>query len=142
MSLELPRRLLADRLSMLLILGCGVMLEAAFWRHPGLPAGVGCTVAGLLLAWHLRSARRTPVRAEWSPAGWRLQLADGRWIEAGLGRGTRVLGASVALHWQADGRSFGAWVTPADVPRAALRSLALRLRAHGARAVRSPMVGP
>jgi len=134
MSLELPRRLLADRLSALLILACGVALEAALWRHPGLPAGAGFAVAGLLWIWHLRRARFAPTRAVWSADGWRLRLADGRWTEASLGRGTRLLGPSVVLHWQAEGRSFGAWLTPADLPRPVLRSLALRLRAHGSRA--------
>jgi len=136
MSLELPRRLLADRLSVLLILGCGVALEAALWRHPGLPIGVGSSTAGLLGAWHLWRTRRAPRRAEWAPDGWRLQLADGRWIVVGLGRGTRLLGPSVLLHWQAGGSSFGAWLTPADLPRPVLRSLALRLRVHGSQAAR------
>ena len=136
MSLELPRRLLADRLSALLILGCGAALEAALWRHPGLPVGVGSSVAGLLWAWQLRRLRQVPMRAVWSADGWRLQLADGRWIEVGLGRGTRLLGSTVLLHWRARGRSFGAWLTPADLPRPVLRSLALRLRVYGLQAAR------
>ena len=136
MSLELPRRLLADRLSVLLIMGCGAALEAALWRHPGLPVGVGSSAAGLLLAWHLWRTRRAPMRAEWAADGWRLQLPGGRWIEVGLGRGTRLLGSSVLLHWQARGSSFGAWLTPADLPRPVLRSLALRLRVHGSQAAR------
>jgi hypothetical protein len=131
MILELPRRLLADRLSALLILACGVAIEAALWRHPGQPAGVGFAVAGLLWTWHWRRARLAPTRAVCGPDGWRLQLAEGHWTEAALGRGTRLLGPSVVLHWQAEGRSFGAWLTPADLPRPVLRSLALRLRAHG-----------
>jgi len=134
MSLELPRRLLADRLSALLILGCGVALEAALWRHPGLPPGAGVAAAGLLWAWHLRRVRGAPTRAVWGPYGWRLQLADGRWIAADLGHGTRLLGPSVVLYWQAEGCAFGAWLTAADLPRPVLRSLAVRLRAHGARA--------
>ena len=76
------------------------------------------------------------MRAEWAADGWRLQLPGGRWIEVGLGRGTRVLGPSVLLHWQARGRSFGAWLTPVDLPRPVLRSLALRLRVHGSQAGR------
>jgi hypothetical protein len=136
MSLELPRCLLADRLSVLLILGCGVALEAALWRHPDLPVGVGLSAAGLLWAWHQWRIRRAPLRAEWAPAGWRLQLADGRWIEVGLGRGSRLLGSSVLLHWRARGCSFRAWLTPVDLPRPVLRSLALRLRVHGSQAAR------
>ena len=130
MSLELPRRLLADRLSVLLILGCGVVLEAALWRHPGVPGGVGIVTAGLLWAWHLRRAREAPTRAVWGPHGWHLLLADGRQIDADLGRGTRLLGQSVVLHWHADGRSYRAWLTAADVPRPLLRSLAVRLLAQ------------
>jgi hypothetical protein len=134
MSLELPRRLLADRLSALLILGCGVVLEAALWRHPGLPAGAGVAAAGLLWTWHLRRVRGAPTQAVWGLHGWRLQLADGRWIDADLGRGTRLLGPSVVLRWQAEGRTFGAWLTAAELPRPVLRSLAVRLRAQGSRA--------
>jgi hypothetical protein len=130
MSLELPRRLLADRLSALLILGCGVVLEAALWRHPGLPGGAGIVTAGLLWACQLRRAREAPTRAVWEPHGWHLRLADGRRIDAVLGRGTRLLGPSVVLHWRAEGRSYRVWLTAADVPRPALRSLALRLLAQ------------
>lgn len=130
MSLELPRRLLADRLSMLLILGCGVILETALWRHPGLPGGAGIVVAGFLWAWHLRRLRDAPTRAVWAPRGWHLLLADGRRVDADLGRGTRLLGPSVVLHWRAEGRSYRAWLTAADVPRPLLRSLAVRLQAQ------------
>jgi len=130
MNLELPPRLLADRLSVLLILGCGAVLEAALWRHPGLPGGAGIVTAGLLLAWHLRRARAVPTQAVWGGHGWRLLLADGRRIDANLGRGTRLLGPSVVLHWRAEGRSYRAWLTAADVPRPLLRSLAVRLLAQ------------
>jgi hypothetical protein len=130
MSLELPRRLLADRLSVLLILGCGVMLEAALRRHPGLPGGAGIVIAGSLWAWHLRRAREAPIRAVWGPHGWHLLLADGRRLDADLGRGSRLLGPSVVLHWRAAGRSYRAWLTAADVPRPLLRSLAVRLLAQ------------
>jgi len=130
MSLELPRRLLADRLSVLLILGCGVILETALWRHPGLPGGAGIVIAGLLWVWHLRRLREAPTRAVWTPRGWHLLLADGRRVDADLGRGTRLLGPSVVLHWRAEGRSYRAWLTAADVPRPLLRSLAVRLQAQ------------
>jgi hypothetical protein len=130
MSLELPRRRLADRLSVLLILGCGVLLEAVLWRHPGLPGGAGIVTAGLLWAWHLRVVRDAPIRADWGSHGWHLLLADGRRIDADLARGTRLLGPSVVLHWRAEGRSYRAWLTAADVPRPLLRSLAVRLQAQ------------
>jgi hypothetical protein len=130
MNLELPRRLLADRLSALLILGGGAAVEAALWRHPGLPGGAGIVTAGLLWAWQRRRMREAPTRAVWGPHGWRLLRSDGRWTDAVLGRGTRLLGPSVVLHWQAEGRSLGAWLTAADVPRSLLRSLAVRLKAQ------------
>jgi hypothetical protein len=130
MSLELPRRLLADQLSALLILGCGVVLEAVLWRHPGLPGGAGILTAGFLWAWHLQRTRQAPTRAVWGPHGWQLLLADGRRFDADLGRGTRLLGPSVVLHWQAEGRSYRAWLTAADVPRSLLRSLAVQLKAQ------------
>lgn len=130
MSLELPRRLRVDRLSALLILCCGVVLEAALWRHPGLPGGAGIVTAGLLWTWHLRRMREVPTQAVWGPDGWHLLLADGRWTDAALGHGTRLLGPSVVLHWHADGRSYRAWLTAADLPRPLMRSLALRLLAH------------
>lgn len=130
MILELPRRLRADRFSVFLILGCGVVLEAALWRHPGLPSGAGIVIAGLLWAWHRRRAREAPARAVWGPHGWQLLLADGRQIDADLGRGARLLGPSVVLHWRAEGRSYRAWLTAADVPRPLLRSLTVRLLAQ------------
>ena len=130
MSLELPRRLLAERLSALLIVSCGVVLEAALWRHPGLPGGAGIVTAGLLWAWHLRHAREAPTQAVWAPRGWHLLLADGRRVDADLGPGTRLLGPSVVLHWRAEGRSYRAWLTAADVPRPLRRSLAVRLQAQ------------
>jgi len=34
------------------------------------------------------------------------------------------------LHWRAEGRSYRAWLTAADVPRPLLRSLAVRLLAQ------------
>jgi hypothetical protein len=133
MSLELPRHLLGDRLSVSLILGCGLAVEAAAWRHPGLPVGIGALLAALLGTWHLVRARRAPVHAEWGPGGWRLKLADGRWVEATLVAGTRLLGSSVVLRWHADGRTVGAWLTPADLPRSRLRRLAVRLQAQAMR---------
>jgi len=133
MSLELPRRLLADRLTALLVLGCGATIEAVLWRQPGLPAGAGIAIAGVLLAWQAWRTRRAPRAAEWGPNGWRLRLADGGWTAARLGHGSRLLGPSVVLHWQSQAQSFRVWLTPADLPASVLRSLALRLRAHGSR---------
>jgi hypothetical protein len=122
LRLELPPRLLADRISAVLIPGCAVVLEAVLWRYPGLPPGAGLGCGLLLAAW--RHARRH--RA--------VRVAElGQWAEARPGPGARRLGATVVLPWQTSRGPVRLWLTAADLPRPVLRSLVLRLAARGAR---------
>jgi hypothetical protein len=133
LRLELPPRLLADRISAVLIPGCAVVLEAVLWRYPGLPQGAGLGCGLLLAAWrHARRHRAVRV-AELGAHGWRLQFADGQWAEARPGPGARRLGATVVLPWQTSRGPVRLWLTAVDLPRPLLRALILRLAAGGAR---------
>jgi hypothetical protein len=132
MTVELPRLLLADRLTWLLILGSAGMTEAVLWRHPGLPAGVGLAAAVGLCLWQRAMRRKAPVTAVLGASGWRIQCRDGACLAARAGPGTRVLGRSVVLHWCSGRRSGRLWLTPADLRPEVLRLLILRLRSSGA----------
>lgn len=127
MTVELPRWPLADRLTLGLAVAAGVVLEAILALHPGAPAGAGVAVAAVLLAWQWQQRRRRPQALEFTPAGGSLRLRDGHALPFVLGPGSRVLGTGVVLHWRAPDRSAALWLTPADLPREALRRLAVRL---------------
>jgi len=131
MTVDLPRWTFADRLVLVLALATGVCLEAVLARYPGAPAGVGLGVAAVLLSWQLHQQRLRPRALELGAPGGTLWLADGRCLPFTLGPGSRVLGPTVVLHWQAVGRSDALWLTPLDLPRDVLRTLAVRLVAGG-----------
>ena len=109
-TVELPRWLLAERLSLALACATGPVVEMVLARHPGAPVGVGLAVAALLVAGVWFQRRRRP-RSLVLPAG----------------PGSRLIGSSVVVHWQSTGRSGALWLTSADLPRETLRSLAVRL---------------
>jgi hypothetical protein len=109
-TVELPRWLLAERLSLGLACATAPVVEGVLARHPGAPAGVGLAVAALLVAGIWLQRRRRPSS---------LALL--------AGPGSRLLGSTVVVRWQAPGRSGSLWLTPADLPRETLRLLAVRL---------------
>jgi len=126
-TVELPRWLLAERLSLGLACATAPVVELVLARHPGAPAGVGLAVAALLVAGLWLHRRRRPQAMDFAPAGGSLRLAQGGPLAFEAGRGSRLLGSSVVVHWRAPGRSGALWLTPADLPRETLRSLAVRL---------------
>ena len=109
-TVELPRWLLAERLSLGLACATAPVVEGVLARHPGAPFGVGLAVAALLVAGVWLQRRLRP-RSLVLPAG----------------PGSRLLGSSVVVHWQSPGRSGALWLTPADLQRETLRSVAVRL---------------
>jgi hypothetical protein len=109
-TVELPRWLLAERLSLGLACAAAPVVEGVLARHPGAPAGAGLAVAALLVAGVLLQWRRRP-----------------RSLALPAGPGSRVLGSSLVLQWQSGGRSGAFWLTGADLSRETLRSLAVRL---------------
>ena len=126
---ELPHWPLAERASLVLAGLAGAVIEAVAANHPGVPAGLGALAMGALAAGLAWRRRGQPVAIELSVRGGRLRLTDGRWLPCTIGTGSRLLGSSVVLHWRAAGRSRALWLTPADLPRETLRSLAVRLAA-------------
>ena len=131
MTVELPRWALADRLALLLGVAAGIALEVALSRYPGVPAGLG-TVAGLsVVSWQLLRRRRRPRAVELAVPECALRFSDGQRVPCRVGPGARVLGATVVLHWVSPGRSEVLWLTPADLPRDVLRTVAVWLVARG-----------
>ncbi|MGB5102090.1 MAG: hypothetical protein WBO04_02065 [Steroidobacteraceae bacterium] len=130
MRLDLPARLLADRAAMLLIATFAIVAEVVLLRQPGGPTGPGIAT-GLLLAawqvWRLRPARQLRGATLEADGGWRLAFGDGRTAPAQLVRGSRLLGSSTVLKWTVEGHPLAVWLTPADLSRAALRALHVRL---------------
>ena len=110
LTVELPRWLLAERLSLGLACATAPVVEGVLARHPGAPVGAGLAVAALLVAGVWLQRRRRP-----------------RFVAVPAGPGSRLLGSSVVVHWQSSGRSGALWLTPADLPRETLRSIAVRL---------------
>jgi hypothetical protein len=133
MTVELPRRLLADRVSLVLIVAAGIAVEATLTRYPGLPVGCGLALAAVLALWQQRSVPGRPRALEIGPDRVTLHLHDGRSVPATLGTGGRWLAGSVVLAWRSPtGSGSSAWLTPVDLAPDALRALAVRLVAGGA----------
>jgi hypothetical protein len=135
MTLDLPGRLLADRVTVALALACGPALELMLARHPGSVAGGGLVVTLLLVGWQWRRTRRRPCRLQLTPAGVSLFFDRAATPVPAAGRRARVLGRTVVLHWhdrQGPGASQGTlWITPADLSPDALRALRVALVAGG-----------
>jgi hypothetical protein len=131
LTVELPRWPLVDRLSLALVVAAAVVIEAVAARYPGAPAGLGVAAATLLASGLWLQRRRRPQMLEFAPGAGCLRLADGQELPFQPGTGSRLLGASVVLHWQSAGRSGSLWLTPADLSREQLRSLAVCLVATG-----------
>lgn len=126
-TVELPRWLLADRLTAALLLAVVLVIEAVAARHPGAPRGLGVVAAALLAVAFQFQRQRRPRTLLFAPGASQLRFADGSERPFVAGAGSRLLGSSVVLHWQSPGRSGAAWLTPADLPRETLRALAVQL---------------
>jgi hypothetical protein len=129
MTVDLPARLLADRLTWALAVACAIALEAMLARHPGLPPGPGLAVGGLVLLWQWLQRRRRPVRVSIGPDGVGVQLGGAVAPLQAAGPRARVLGRSVVLHWRGAEGAGTLWLTPLDVPRDALHAARVRIQA-------------
>ncbi len=137
MTVELPARLLADRVTWALALACGVAIEVTLARHPGLPPGAGVASGSLLLLWQWLRLRRRPSLVSIGPKGVSVQLRGRRRGQPGgssiavpaTGPRARVLGRSAVLHWRGVDRAGTLWLTPADVPDDALRAIRVHILA-------------
>ncbi len=128
MILDLPRWTLADRVSCSLAVAAGIALEAVAAGLDAAPGGIGCMTAGLLLLWQRRNVARRPRRLAIGPGGGSPAAEPRGYEPCTVHAASRILGGSVVLHWQArSGRRQGLWLTPFDLPRQALRRLAVRL---------------
>ena len=136
LTVEWPRWLLADRLTVALAAAAAGVVESVLANHPDVPAGFGLALGVLLVGgqlWRMRNAR-TAVGARLDPAGgWTLLTPDGR-QPAELVPGSRVLGSTVVLRLRAAGGVRQVWLTESDVPASRLRELRVRLLAAGDRA--------
>ena len=128
MTVELPRWTLADRVTVALVVAAGIVVEVVAAGQHGAPSGVGLAVAVGLLLWQARHrARRPRALASW-PAGSSAVCGAPDCEPCSVHGASRILGLSVVLHWQpAAGGRNALWLTPLDLPRRALRQLAVRL---------------
>jgi hypothetical protein len=122
-NVELPRWLLAERLTIGLVAAGALALEATIARYPGLPQGPGLLVGGLLAAWQWRVGRHRTRALVLTPGG--VLVRDGSAVAPvpATGPRARILGRSVVLHWRSGGRSRTLWLTSADLPRESLRQM-------------------
>ena len=123
MTLDLPRWLLAERLTLALVAACALGVEAAVARYPGLPQGPGLVIGVLLATWQWRVGRQRPRSVVLTPG--EVLVRDGRALApvSATGPRARILGRSVVLQWRAGGRSRTLWLTSADLPRESLRQM-------------------
>jgi hypothetical protein len=135
-TLELPARTTGERASRVLAV---LAVLAAGWvsaRYPGTALPWAITAIAAVALW-VAGARPRDLRAlAVQPGGrWRVEGPGGRRASAIPGPGTRRLGPTVVLDVRADAtaRSLGCrlWLTPADLPAATLRRLAVRLPVAG-----------
>jgi hypothetical protein len=132
LTIELPTRLVADRVAAGLLVAAAACVEAVVARYPEGPAGIGLAAGVLLASWHYWLGRRSAlVRTATLGRGgdWQLGLADGRQVAAALLPGSRVLGPTVVLRLRGGRLTRSAWLTARDLPAVDLRRLAVRLMA-------------
>jgi hypothetical protein len=132
LTIELPTRLVADRVAAGLLVAAATCVEAVVARYPEGPAGIGLAAGILLASWHYWLGRRSAlVRTATLGRGgdWQLGLADGRQVAAALLPGSRVLGPTVVLRLRGGRLTRSAWLTARDLPAVDLRRLAVRLMA-------------
>jgi len=138
MTLELPRWLMADLLSLGLIACGGVALELTVARYPGLPQGPGVLAAAALALWQWRRGRVRPRVLVLAPQAVAVLTPGSDSPAAATGPRARVLGRSVLLHWREGRRSGTAWLTRLDAPPGALRHARVCCRTHD----HAPVPGP
>ena len=132
LTIELPSRLVADRVAAGLLVAAAACVEAVVARYPEGPAGIGLAAGILLASWHFWLGRRSAVvrTATLRRGGdWQLGLADGRQVAAALMPGSRVLGPTVVLRLRGGRFARSAWLTARDLPAVDLRRLAVRMMA-------------
>lgn len=133
LTVEWPRWLLADRLSVALAVACSGVMEWVLANHPGVPAGLGLVTGVLLVGGQLLRIRNTMagVGARLDAAGrWTLLTRQGS-QPANLAPGSRVLGPTVVLRLRTAGGVHEVWLTAIDVSASRLRELRVRLLAAG-----------
>jgi hypothetical protein len=122
-TVELPRRLLAERLTLGLVVACALGLEATLARYPGLPQGPGLLVGGLLAVWHWRLGRHRPTAVVLAGGDVLVRAGGAVAPVSATGPRARILGRSVVLQWRTRGRPRTLWLTSADLPRESLRQM-------------------
>jgi hypothetical protein len=130
LKIEIRPWLLADRIAAGLAVGCALVIEAVAARYPEPQAGLGVAALVLLAAWTWHGRRRARGLAGLSidaDGHWHTLYSDGRVVPSRVLPGTRLLGSTVALRWQAAGEVRSAWLTPWDVPAGQLRELTVRI---------------
>jgi hypothetical protein len=136
LTVEWPRWLLADRLTMVLALACALVVELVAANYPDVPTGAGLALGSLLIGAHLllASNSRAVLGARLDPAGcWTLLTRSGE-EAAELAPGSRVLGPTVVLRLRTAGGVHQVWLSPRDVSASRLRLLRARLLSAGGRA--------
>jgi len=122
-TLELPRWLLAERLTLALVAAGAVAVEATLARYPGLPQGPGLVIGALLATWQWRVGRQRPGAVVLTPGDVLVRDGRGGAPVSATGPRARILGRSVILQWRAGGRTRTLWLTSADLPRESLRQM-------------------
>lgn len=136
LTVEWPRWLLADRLTVALAAACAGVVESVIANHPGVPAGLGLVAGVLLIGGQMLRIHNTGVGlgARLDPAGrWTLLTCQGS-QPAELAPGSRVLGPTVVLRLRTARGVQEVWLTACDVSASRLRELRVRLLAAGDRA--------
>lgn len=136
LTVEWPRWLMADRLTVALAVAAAGVVESVLANHPGVPAGLGLALGAVLIGGQLLRMRnvRITIGARLDPAsGWVL-LTRGSRQPAELMPGSRVLGPTVVLRLRTADGVRQVWLTERDVPACRLRELRVRLLAAGDRA--------
>ena len=130
LRIELRPWLMADRVAAGLAVACALVIEgvAARYPEPRLGLGIAALVLLVLWIWHGRRRNRGVSGLAVDREGqWSTLYSDGRVVPSRVLPGTRLLGSTVALRWEAGDQVRTAWLTPWDVPEGQLRELTVHL---------------
>jgi hypothetical protein len=137
---DVPRWLFADSAGCVVWLALAIALEIVARPALGLPPGSGVllgVIPGVLATRAATRCRRRPMALVIDGRRIVIVTVDGRPAAVRSLEGSRVIGRTILADLgtaAAPGpRRYRLWVTPHDVPAAALRRLALALRFHGGR---------